>query len=390
MLKTKIGYSVNPDSFLSGKETATKALEGYKEPKVGIVACGWQYEEEKFLEGVKSISGTLPLIGCTSAGAIIVPDGIITSKEGFSGMMLFDDENLKVSVAGSEAGKDARAIGKEIAVEAIKKAGIKTRPSYMYMVASPKEEEEYLKGIQDVVGRVPCFGGSCADDDLNGEGRILCNDKAFADGCAVAFFYSDKKIVNEYTGAYTETENRGIITKVDGKRKLVEIDNIPALEKYASWIGKTPAELQGMNLLVESITKPLAVKDVLGSVTAVRHPMNGNEDFTMNIGNNLEVGTSVVLLEGSVDGLVASTKDTLEKAKENLDVEAAGFFLVHCGGRKLGVGDRLEEVYANLKEAAGTTPFMTVFTFGEYGYADHSANTCGGLMLSFTGFAKGE
>ena len=30
----------------------------------------------------------------------------------------------------------------------------------------------------------------------------------------------------------------------------------------------------------------------------------------------------------------------------------------------------------------------TIFTFGEYGYADDQANTTGGLMLSFTAFEK--
>ena len=29
-----------------------------------------------------------------------------------------------------------------------------------------------------------------------------------------------------------------------------------------------------------------------------------------------------------------------------------------------------------------------VFTFGEYGTHEHSANTVGGLSLSFTGFGK--
>ena len=31
---------------------------------------------------------------------------------------------------------------------------------------------------------------------------------------------------------------------------------------------------------------------------------------------------------------------------------------------------------------------MTIFTFGEYGSKEHGANTCGGLMLSFTGIGK--
>ena len=40
-----------------------------------------------------------------------------------------------------------------------------------------------------------------------------------------------------------------------------------------------------------------------------------------------------------------------------------------------------------VKETKGV-PFIMPFTFGEYGYDSHSANICGGLMLSFTVFGK--
>ena len=39
-----------------------------------------------------------------------------------------------------------------------------------------------------------------------------------------------------------------------------------------------------------------------------------------------------------------------------------------------------------MKEVTGDREFLMVFTFGEYGTAEHSANTVGGLSLSFTGF----
>lgn len=388
MLKTKIGYSTVADSFASGKETAMKAMETYKNPKLGLVYCSCVYQEEDVLKGVQNITGTLPLIGCTSAGALIVPDGIIKGDQGFSGMMLFDDEDLKVAVAGSERGKDPRETGKKIAVDAIKSAGTKVRPSYFYMVCSPAEEEFYLKGIEDVIGRVPFFGGSCADDELNGEGRILCNGEAYADGCAVAFFYTDKKIVTEFTGAYKETEDCGIITKVTGNRVLAEIDGIPALQKYAEWTGTTTEALQGMNLLSASITSPIGIKDPLGDLTVIRHPMVGNVDNTMNIGNNLEVGTAVIRMESTIDKIISSTHDTVEKTKEKLGEKASAYVLIHCGGRKLGIGDRLEEVYKHVKKSVGKVPFMMIFTFGEYGYNNHSANSCGGLMLSFTAFGE--
>ena len=49
-------------------------------------------------------------------------------------------------------------------------------------------------GIQDVIGRVPMFGGSAADDNVEGKWKIICNDKVFSDGVAVAFFYTDNEI----------------------------------------------------------------------------------------------------------------------------------------------------------------------------------------------------
>lgn len=388
MLKSKIGYSRLGDGFESGKETGEMAVKGVVAPKLGMVYCSCKTDPSKLVEGLKISTGTIPLIGCTSSGMIMVPDGIITSEAGYSGMMIIDDPDMRVSVAGMAASDDARGLGKKIALEAIKKSGTKQRPSYMYMVASPKEEEEYLQGIQDVIGRVPLFGGSAADDTVAGDWKIICNDQVFSDGCAVAFFYTDKKIVTEYTGAYVETNNMAIITKVKDNRTLVELDGTPALEKYANWRGMDTKDLQGMNLLSETVLSPLGVKDPIGNLTVVRHPMVGNEDNSMNIGNKLVEGTCVVRLESSVDNLINSTKEAMVATNDKLAKKAGGYFLVHCGGRKLGIGERIEEVYNNIKSIAGDTPFIVIFTFGEYGYRENSANMCGGLMLSFTGFAE--
>ncbi len=388
MLKSKVGYSVEADSFASGKETASKTMSEGMAPKVGMLYSSCLYNQEELIKGVKSVYPNMPVIGCTSSGAIIVPDGIISGEKGFSGMMVLEDADMNVAVAGMERGEDPRETGRKIAIEAVKKSGSMIRPSYFYMVASPKEEEFYLKGIEDVIGRVPFFGGSAADDTVEGNWKIFCEDKVFSDGCAVAFFYTDKKVSTEYTGAYRETKDMGIITAVDNHRTLKEINGEPALTKYAQWRGLNEEDLKGSNLLSATIASPLAVKDILGSVTAIRHPMVGNEDHSMNIGNNLEVGTCVVRMEATVDELIESTKNAMTAVKEELGEKPGAYFLVHCGGRKLGIGDRMEEVYHHLKDAAGETPFITIFTFGEYGYRDHSANTCGGLMLSFTAFEE--
>ena len=263
------------------------------------------------------------------------------------------------------------------------------------MIASPKEEEAYLMGIQDVIGRVPMFGGSAADDTVSGDWKIFCNDKVIDDGVAVAFFYTDNEIVTSFMGGYKETDNIGLITEVKDHRNLVSIDGISALKKYAHWSNVSPATLKGESLLMASVTKPLGIKDPLGNLTVIRHPMFGNdngtktvEDDTIMLGNNVVAGTAIIQLQATKEDLIDATGDTLRDVKKQLYTDAAAYILIHDGARRMVLEDQIEEVYKQIVKETKGVPFIAPFTFGEYGYDEHSANICGGLMLSFTAFGE--
>lgn len=388
MLKASIGHSIQEDGYRAGYETALMAGSNIKKPKLAMLYTSCVYDQEAVLKGVKSVFGKVPVIGCTSCGGVIIPDGVLDNESGFMAMMALEDKNMKIGVAASPKKGDARKLGQRLAMEAIENSKTNQIPNYFYMVASPKEEESYLKGIEDVIGRVPFFGGSAADNTVSGDWKIFCNDQVFSDGCAVAFFYTDKVMGTEYTGSYRETENVGIITKVEKKRKLVEINGKAALDQYKAWTGYKPKEINGSNLLASAILKPLGVKLPLGDVTVIRHPMEGTSDKAMMIGNDLAEGTAVVQMEATVDELISATKKAVTAAKNKIDTDPACYFLVHCGGRKVGIGDRIGEVYRSIKSVTKDKPFITVFTFGEYGYQEHSQNMCGGLMLSFTAMSE--
>ena len=386
MLKSKVGYSNITDAYEAGIETAKMATEGLN-AKVGLLFNSVGYNQKELIEGIKSIMPNTDVIGCTSSAGIITPTGYMIDETGTVGMLTLDDEDLIVACYGMAKKKSARETGREVAVKALEKVGLDYAPDYFFMSASPAEEEEYIKGIQDIIGRVPCFGGSAADNTVEGKWSLFYNDKIFSDGVVAAFFYTPKSIETVYTGAYNETKDMGIITKLNDIRVLAEIDGVPAVDKYKEWRGLTDEQVMGGNLLVTAIESPLGIKDRLGNLTAIRHPMNGNDDKSMNIGANLAVGTTVIRMEATVDELINSTGDTLKELKKKCP-NASSYLLVHCGGRRLGIGDRMEEVYKQLKKVAGDVPFLVVFTFGEYGYADDQANTTGGLMLSFTAFEE--
>jgi len=352
--------------------------------KFAFMFSSVNYDQKKLIEGVKSTAPGISIIGNTSFTGVVTPEGFIGGDH-FVGLMSMDGD-LTVGVAGYPKGESAIATGKAVAETAMKNAGKDCPPDYFYMVASPGEEESYLKGITEVVGRVPFFGGSAADNSISGEWSLFADGMITGDGVAVAFFYTTGGFANQYTGAYRESKKAGVVTKVIGKRRLAEIDGIPAIQKYAEWSGKSIDQLKGGNLLVETIGNPLGVKDRLGDLVAIRHPMFGNEDLSMNIGSDLAENTAVIYMDASVDQLIKSNGDTLAALKEKLP-GAKGYFLVHCGGRRAGIGDRIEEAVAEMKKAAGDVPFLCEFTFGEYGFEKDGNNTCGGLMLSFTAFS---
>lgn len=385
-MKAMVGTSILSDSYEAGKQTITNATKGIKNPKIGFLFTSIKYNQNEVIKGIKSVNKDIKIIGCTSSGAIMTPDGIISSEDGFAGMMVLEDNELNVGVAASKRSDNPRETGQKIAKEAMKQAGKKFAPVAFAMFASPKEEEYYLKGIQDVIGEIPMFGGSAADDAVAGDWKVFCEDQSFTDGCAIALFYTTKEIKTVFTGAYKETDKVGIVTKVKNDRQIVEIDHKPALKKYAEWTNLNADELMGQNLLSASIPYALGVKTIEGDLLAVRHPMIGNPDYSFNVGAKVAEKTAIIQLENDVDGLIEGAAKTIKEVKSNFD--PAALFLIHCGGRKLYIGNRIDEDFVAIKNAAGDIPFIVAFTFGEYGQMNHSGATIGGLSLSFTGFSK--
>ena len=392
MLKTKVGYSENVDAFTSGAETA-KMANVIENPQVGLLFTSCVQDQNKIMEGAKSVLGDVPVVGCTSSAALCTQDGYLNKETGYSGMMLFGGDLEVVTAGSAQTDETPREVGRRVARDAISKVkGADVEPDFFFMSASPANEEEYLEGIQDVIGNVPVFGGSAADNTVEGKWSILNDGEAFADGLTIAIFYTKGEMKNLYTGAYHETNNVGVITKVRDERTLVEIDHEPALKKYAEWTGKSVESLMGNNLLTETICAPLGVKDPIGKVTAVRHPMFGNDDLSMNIGANLAENTAVIQLTNTPEGILKANEETINNLNKLMVSEANSYFLVHCGGRRLGLAlSQIEDkIYPEVKKVIPNKEFLMVFTFGEYGMGDHSSNTVGGLSLSYTAFGGNE
>lgn len=384
-MKSTVASSTAMQPASAGSEVAGKIKAALAKPALAFVYGSADYDSAALLAAIAAELPGTPLVGNTSFTGIITPEGFIGGNEPFVGILALGGDDVTIGTAGAARGSETpRETGARLAREAMKAAGKDVVPDYWYMAASPAEEEYYIKGVTEVIGRVPYFGGSAADNEIAGKWDLYSGIDAFPDGCVIAFFYTDTPFANTFTGAYAETDDFGVVTKMNGDRGIAEIDGVPALEKYAQWRGMDVSEIMGADLLAKSVVSPLGVKDRLGDLVAIRHPMGGNEDHSISVGAKVAEKTAVIRMEADVDHLISATVDTAEELKAREAHKPAAYHFVHCGGRRAAIGDRIDEVAANLIKEADGVPFIAEFTFGEYGFEDDGLNCTGGLMLSFT------
>jgi len=392
MLKAKVSWSTEADAYQSGKASVKMALEELKEKAKFVLAfCTVDYDTTTFLQGVKEEVGEVPIMGCTSFNGILTPGGFIHAEKGVGSVMVISSPEVDFGVGAAEIGDDPQGAGRKAAEIAIAQAG-KSKDdivSAFLMIAPPGAEERLLKGIQDIIGRIPMIGGSAADNTIEGYWKEFANQEVYSNGVIVTVLYSKLPLGTAYSGYYHPTDSQGIITKVIDRRTLVEIDHRKALEVYANWREMETSKLMGANLLSESIVSPLAVRDVSGDLYWVRHPLNGNDDLSIAVGNDLAEETAVIMMKADLDEIVEGVNQVVKSALADLDGPAGALILAHCGGRASALGaKRMEEVALNLKANLGETPFIGFCTFGEQGYVKWTGNGAGGLMLSALALGK--
>ena len=82
-MKAMVGSSILANSFDAGVETAKNSMKGIKKPKIGLLFSSIKYNQDELIKGIKSVVPDLRVIGCTSSGAIMTPEGIISGDNGF-------------------------------------------------------------------------------------------------------------------------------------------------------------------------------------------------------------------------------------------------------------------------------------------------------------------
>ncbi|MBI4708623.1 MAG: FIST C-terminal domain-containing protein [Candidatus Portnoybacteria bacterium] len=369
-----------------------------------FVTAGYDVEEV-----VKEVRNTFPqakLHGGTSSVHVITKDSMLKGENMNSlALMAVNSPRIDFGVAGAEVSESltAKEAGKKAILEAIANAGKEGQiPPIVYITASYGNEEDILKGMEEVVGNnTPILGGSAADNDFSGKWKEINNSEVYGNGLVVTVFFTDLKVGWNYDAGYFVTEHEGTVTKSKG-RIIYEIDNKPAAEVYNEWTGGLiKNELAGEGSLACNVVKtttynPLArvipgankeMHDLAISVKDVILPEKALSTFA-----NVYEGDKITMMHGNWELLLNRGQTTALKAMNSEGIkEGDGLFGIYtyCACTMLGVPeDELKKMPLIINSVTGNLPYIGNFTFGEQGLLKGWGNEHGNLIGSMIIFSQ--
>jgi hypothetical protein len=223
---------------------------------------------------------------------------------------------------------------------------------------------EIVKGINSKLENdVPCTGG-LAGDAANFEKTLVGLNAAPSENQIVAVgFYGDSLEVGYGSvGGWDNFGAERLVTRSEGN-VLYELDGQSALDLYKMYLGDKASELPGSALLF-----PLGLKFDEDSDTIVRTVLAVDEEAnSMTFAGDIPEGCYVRLMKADFDKLIEganlAAEHTTQKGGDDAEKLA---ILISCVGRKLILGQRIDEEVEGVQEVLGNGATMTGFySYGE-------------------------
>lgn len=306
-------------------------------------------------------------------------------------MLAIADSSGDYGTAAGTFDQGARTAGRQLMQRALQSAGRAGEfPPLVLVSATPGQEEEFLAGLQDVVGPdTPIVGGSAADNDLSGQWCVLGDDGALGNGAVVSALFASVAVSTAFESGYAPTANRGIVMRADGRR-VFEIDHQPAAAVYERWTegAVRRATTDSVNVLMKSALMPLGrIGSYLDDMPLFKlsHPETIAADGSMTLFTRVTEGEALVMMRGTPSTLVSRAESVVRSACRIGDIDTAAVSAVivfYCGGCMLQVADRLGQIRAALAGVAPASPVIVGFTFGEQGPLPLGPIQHGNLMIS--------
>lgn len=399
-MKIVSSFSINKDTQSAITQSCQKLIAQLTSaPTAIMVAWSSSYDitiinknlKDFFPEPIQFFGGTSCLGQMTNQG--------FHSQSGFGiSLLAFCDEGdgSSIGVGSSFISNRARSSAKDAMSKALLHANSTNKiPSFVWICSIPGTEEEQIAGVQDIIGTsTPIFGGSAADNTIEGNWSTISNDHFGNNTFVVAAFFLKSPYGFSFQSGYMPKGMSGIVTEASDRR-VHTIDNEPASHVFNRWLnGKYDEVLNGGIILQSSTLNPIG--RIVGEASGrkyfqLSHPVKILSDGSIEFFTKMNKGEKLFIMEGAKQSLVFRGGQVVQNAIDSVNIAPAdisGAIVVYCAGCMLSVTEKIPNIVNDINAKLKGAPFMGIFSFGEQGCLIGGENRHANLMVSSIVFSK--
>jgi hypothetical protein len=387
-------YSSDEKDTLAAAKEMCDALQNDGPTSLVIAFTNAEHDASPLVASLNE-SGAPYLLATSCLGSLLCDESRAQADAGLAVLSIFDEAGAFGVGSADCLETDASSAGASALENALKSAGRPFEsPSLIWCALPPGEEEAILNGFTSVVGeQVPIFGGSAADNTVEGNWYISTSSHSGANCLAVAVMYPSSPLGLSYSSGYKPTETVFKASSAQN-RHILELDGVSAAKVYNDATdGLIANQMTGGQILGLTSTAPLGKPVQLenGALNYLLcHPDEVCNDGGLNVFSEVIDGEELVLMEGSIASLTARAERVINNAIMLLpdDNKPVGVLLVYCAGCRLTVGDEIYPMLTSLQEKFESLPICGTYTFGEQGRFLDGKNRHGNLMISAVVFSQ--
>ena len=277
-------------------------------------------------------------------------------------------------------------------------------PSFIWVNPPPGPEDEVLLGVQDgMEGRkIEIIGGSSADNDVSGSWKQWNSEVGVvSNGVPFVISHCSAQVKGSAFTGYSATPKTGKVTRINGSRHIITIDDKPAGQVYDEW---TSGHFKYMwcdpddsNILGPSSVYPLG--QVVGKdwdneeVFRTLHPhLLIKKDQSLTVFADVHEGQNICMMTGTKENIQTRISTVASNVLRSTGIrmsEIRGALVVFCAGAMMYVGkDGMNAACRKLDKTLGGANYLGIHTFGEQGPFPDGTNKHGNLMFSALVFSS--
>lgn len=362
-----VGHSASGDGRAMAQAAAAEARDKLRSDAIlGIVFATSKSSLEGVASGVASVLGSVPFIGCSTAGEFVTDR---LSNGGVAvGLLASDEIGLSLGIGEGLRANTPRAVQQLVAD--LKKnrkhapAGASNKTIFLLSDGLAGNGEGLVDALaMEAGGAVAIAGGAAGDDATFKETYVFSNGRIAKDAVVAAELTSKKKIGVGVNHGWCAASAPGTVTRARGGT-LIEIDGRPVMDFYQAYARKVGATLTPENQNHFVLTHELGIV-MMNNELKVRAPLAVNADGTLLCATEVPEGKQVRIVEGDHDAIVAAARTAAETAMQSLGGQtAAGAIVFDCVARKLVLDAGFKREVDAFREVV-KAPVVGFNTYGE-------------------------